>query len=198
MKTLSLTPQRAQTKATEKASTSPFGLFQKIFIFYWLFSLLGHYAEVIWAYVNHAITGQPLDYHIVSTVIPLAMPYGLGAIAVILLVWPLIKAHKINPVATLILNIIITSAVEYACAIILIIFTGHNYYWSYLDKPFNISGYVCLESGIVFGTAATIFIYFIYPFFEKIIQRFSRQQLNIIFWILLTTNITDLLYTSLK
>lgn len=177
---------------------TPFDTFKKIFIYYWLFSLVGHYGENVWAFSHHLVTGEPFKAHIVSTIIPLASPYGLGAIAVILLVWPLIKTHKINPFITFALNVIIAGIVEYLCAIIAVIFYGHNYFWDYSMKPFNINGFICLESVVVFGIAATIFIYFVYPFIEKIIKRFTKQQLSIIFWILFISYIADTIYTYTK
>lgn len=187
-----------KAKAKPSKLKTPFNTFKKIFLYYWLFSLVGHYGENIWAFSRHLITGEPYKAHIVSTIIPFASPYGLGAIAIILLVWPLIKSRKINPLIIFVLNVIIAGVVEYLCAVVAAALYGHNYFWDYSTKPFNIDGYICLESVLIFGIAATIFIYFIYPFIENIIQKLSRQQLNIIFWILFISYIIDLTYTYTK
>lgn len=172
-----------------------FGSFQKIFIYFWVFSLLGHYVEVVWSSSIQLINGSPLVIHPVSTIIPLAAPYGLGAIAVILLVWPLIKARKVNPLTVFVLNIIITGTVEYICAAIVILIFGHLAFWNYSKLPFNINGYVCLESATLFSIMATLFLYFIYPFSERIIQSINRRTISITFWILFIAYITDLLHS---
>lgn len=175
-----------------------FNFFKKIFILYWFFSLLGHYAENFWAFLNHIVTGDPYKEHIVSTIIPLASPYGLGFVLIILIVWPLIKSRRINPIAAFVLNSVIAAVTEYFSAAFVVMIYGRNDFWDYSMKPLNINGYICFESIVIFGIAATLFIYFIYPLIEKLIQRFNRRQINIIFWILFISYILDSIHTYTK
>jgi uncharacterized membrane protein len=172
-----------------------FVFFQKMFIFYWIFSILGHYVEVIWSQINHILVGQVYWSTAVPTILPISSPYGLGAIAVIILIWPLIKTHKIKPYAVLLLSIIVTGAVEYICALILTLFTGHNNFWDYSREPFNLNGFVCLQSATVFGAGTTLMIYYFYPFCERAIRRFDKKQIDVAFWIMLTTYLSDLIYS---
>jgi uncharacterized membrane protein len=172
--------------------------FQKIFIYFWVASILGHYLEVFWSFVNHYISGGHIWHPSTITLTPLAPPYGFGALAVILLSLPLIKRYKLNPLMTLILNILVTGAIEYLCAAFLVLTIGHNQYWNYSHQPFNISGYVCLQSAFMFGVAATLFLYFIYPLLEKLFMIFKKWQVKAIFWILFITFLADLLTTYIR
>jgi len=166
---------------------------QKIFIYFWVTSLLGHYLEVVWIYVMHQTTGSTLWKTTIPTVTPLAAPYGLGIVAVILLVVPLIRKYGLHPLGVFVLSTLITGTIEYLCALVLVLSTGHNRYWSYLDQPFNINGYVCLQSAVLFGAGATIFVYFVYPTLEKLVNGLQKKQRNAIFWLLFGSYSFDLL-----
>lgn len=180
------------------AQKTPFKFFQKLFIVYLVFSIVGHYGEVIWAEFIHLVSGGPLQQHIIPNIIPTAAPYGLGAIAVIMIVWPLVKKHKAHPTIVLLLNIIIVGIVEYVCAAVIVLFTGHNYFWDYSDQPFNLDGYICLGNTVIFGVAATLFIYFFYPLFKRTIEHFSKQQINAIFWVSIIAYTIDTFYGLYK
>lgn len=166
---------------------------QKIFLYYWITSILGHYLEIIWGYILHITTGAGLWVPNVSTTMPLAPPYGMGMIAIIVLVIPLIKKYKLNPLSVFILNVIVTGATEYFCALGLVMTLGHNNYWNYTNQPFNISGYVCLESAVLFSVAATAFVYFIYPVIEKFFKTIKTWQFNAIFWLIFIAYLADLI-----
>ncbi len=169
---------------------------QELFLYYWFFSLLGHYLEIIWAWLVYFVTDNPLSLPVTSLILPLAAPYGLGTVLVILIVLPLIRKYHIHPVITFATNIIVTGAAEYFCALMLVVFVGYNRYWDYSNQILNINGYVCLGSSFLFGIAATIFIYFVYPSCEKILNRISTNLINIMFWLLLSSYIADWVYSS--
>lgn len=171
---------------------------QELFLYYWVFSLLGHYLEIVWAWLVFFVNDSPLSLPVTSLMLPLAAPYGLGTVLIILIVLPLIRKYHINPAITFAMNAIIAGAAEYFCALMLVIFVGYNRYWDYSNQLLNINGYVCLGSSLLFGIVATIFIYFIYPLCEKILRRFSNKFINITFWLLFLSYIADWAYSSLK
>ncbi len=171
--------------------------FEKMFIYFWVVSLLGHYIELIWMQVN-VFNGHSAWRILDFTIIPLAPPYGLGMVMVILLVYPLVKRYKMSPVAVFILNIIVTSVIEYICAVIIVAIFGHNQFWNYSYLPFNLSGYICLGNSLLFGIAATFFIYWFYPAMEKILQLLSDKQFRTIFWILFVSYGLDLAVSIFK
>ena len=164
---------------------------QIIFIYFWVFSLLGHYLELIWAQIDSWINQKPLWQPLTYTIIPLAPPYGLGVVVIILLIIPLIKKYKLHVPGAFTLSVIMTGVVEYICATILINLTGHNSFWDYSGEPFNLQGKICLENCLLFGLAATFFIYVIYPSFNKLLRKLSSKQLKYIFWVLLITYSLD-------
>ena len=175
-----------------------FDLFKKIFLYYWFFSIVGHYGELVYSELLHIILNKPIGGHIISTLTPAASPYGLGAIAVLLIIWPLVKSHRIGPVGTFIASIFLTGVVEYICAVIVIIFAGYNPFWSYSDKFLNFNGQVCLESATIFGISATFAVYFVFPFTEKIYQAIAKNLLNILFWLLIASYTADAIYTYVR
>jgi uncharacterized membrane protein len=170
---------------------------EEIFIYYWIFSLAGHYLEIFWSYVNFWIRGGHLWMPTDVTIIPLAPPYGIGAIAVIAVVWPIVRKHRMHPITVTFLNVIIASVVEYLCAIYLVITFGKNIYWNYSHEPFNINGFICLQNSVLFGIGSTFFIYYIYPFFEKAMSKLKKYQMSIIFWILFLSYTIDLVHSFL-
>jgi hypothetical protein len=68
---------------------------QTLYIYFWLFALIGHYLEVFCAQFYHLFTGAPAWHPIIITAISLSAPYGLGVTAIILFIAPLVKNRKL-------------------------------------------------------------------------------------------------------
>lgn len=165
---------------------------QKLFIYFWVFSIIGHYLEKCIVAAYHLICNIPSQPDIPITFLPLSPPYGIGVAAIILFVIPLVKRYKPSPLTIYTFNVVIASLVEYLCAIIIILFIGHNYFWSYASIPFNLQGQISLYSSLIFGIAANIFVYSAYPFCENQFRRLNSLQTNIIFFALLIAYSIDL------
>lgn len=165
---------------------------KKIFLYFWITSLLGHYLEVIWIYIMHVTVDATLWKTTIPTITPLAAPYGFGMVAVILLVIPLIKKYKLHPLGVFVLNALVTGVIEYLCAFVLVLATGRNRYWDYSNEFLNINGYVCLKSAILFGIGATLFVYFVYPTLDKAVNGLRKRQFDAVFWLLFGSYIIDL------
>ncbi len=127
-----------------------------------------------------------------QTVIPQAAPYGLGIVAIILITMPLMKQYKLHPTAVFLLNIGVTTVVEYICALVVVLIYGQNSYWNYSALPLNYHGYISLGSSIVFAVLAMIFIYYIYPFCEKFLRPLKARQIRITFWVLFVIYVVNL------
>lgn len=165
---------------------------QELYIYFWVFALLGHYLELLGCFVYTLITGNPPWQPISVTVIPLSAPYGLGIVAIILFVVPLMRHYKLQPLSVFVLSIIAASIVEYASAMLVVIFEGQNKFWNYTNLPYNFDGQISLRTSVAFGILACLFVYGVYPFCEKLLARFKNHQINIIFWILLIAYLIDL------
>ncbi len=168
---------------------------EKLFIYFWLFSILGHYLEVVGAYLTHFITGNEMWHPATMTHIPLAVPYGLGAAAAILLAGDLAKNGKINALQVFAVNLIACSVIEYTCAAILVELYGYNKYWDYSDRFLNINGYICLEASLAFGVLATLFIYYAHPRLEDKLSRMTERQIEFIFAFMFVSYVLDAIIT---
>lgn len=169
--------------AMSKRCKKRWRLFMDLFIIFFVFSLFGHYIEVIWAITKHLAFGSNW-YPKISDMLPLAAPYGLGAVALVLLVWPAFGKHKKHPFTVLAMCSIITGAVEFLCAALLVLLYGKNYYWDYSKMPLNLFGFIHLSGCLAFGAISLIFLYFIYPNWKKIYDRLSDKTVSLVFWLL--------------
>ena len=171
---------------------------QKLFIYFWVIAVAGHYLERAWAIINRDFMGVPSWELIVPTFVPMAVPYGSGAVAVILVTVTLMKRFHLNPFAVFGINVVVAGFVEYMSAFFVVLFDGNNRYWNYSQHAFNINGYTCLESSLLLGMVATFFVYAAYPVFEKIFAKLKYKYLNVIFWVLLAVFVVDSLYAALR
>lgn len=171
-------------KLPEKGKKSIATFLQELFLYFWITSLIGHYLELVLSFLNQLIYGGRLWVPIIQTKIPISAPYGIGMVVVILVTLPLIRKYKLHPIGVFVLNTVVTGTVEYICAAVIVASVGYNRYWGYANQPFNINGYVCLKSAVIFGIGATLFIYLLYPLIEKLVAKLKHWQLNIIFWLL--------------
>lgn len=170
---------------------------QKLFIYFWVFSLIGHYLEIFIAELYHIATGNPAWQPIILTIIPLAAPYGLGIAAIIFFVIPLIKRFNLQPIVVLALCMIAASIVEYGSALFVTMIDGHNQYWNYINLPYNLNGWVSLRTSLGFGLLSVVFIYVIYPLCEKQFSSAKDKQISILFWVLFVIYCLDLIFTYL-
>jgi len=124
----------------------------------------------------------------------IAIPYGLGAVALLLLLYPLVQKKRIGFVATFFLSAIITATVEFLCAALIVAVVGHNDYWDYSSQPFNLLGYTCLETSLLFGVGSVIMLWLVFPWTEKLLTRIRERHINIAFWLLFIGYILSQIY----
>lgn len=164
-----------------------FEFFQELFLYFWFASLAGHFLEVIISNIYHYTMGTVIWHSKEKLIMSIAIPYGLGIVAVILTTLPLIKKYKLHPLGVFVINILITGMTEYLCALVIVWFVGCNYFWNYSNDFLNINGYVCLKTAVFFGAMATLFVYLIYPMTNKVIHKLHVWQITIIFWTVFIT-----------
>lgn len=157
--------------------------FKEIFIIFFVFSFLGHYLEVFWAIIK-SITINSIWYPVINDPIPLAAPYGLGAVAIVLFVLPLKEKKQLSKPWVFLLSALTAGVVEFLSALIVVIFYGNNPFWDYSNQPLNLFGFTSAWACFLFGIASLVFIYFVYPGYQKIMQKITKDQLKYIFWVL--------------
>jgi len=112
--------------------------------------------------------------------------YGFGVVSVLLLLTPL----KSNWFLLFICSLVITSALEFAVGFLLEKLF-HQKWWDYSKDRFNIKGYVCLYTSLVWGVACTVVVYFLQPLIDKAISYLPENLDVAITLILLTAIIAD-------
>jgi uncharacterized membrane protein len=170
---------------------------RNLFLYFWVFSFIGHIVELVWGLFEVAIGTRSWPSYQTIPLVAVAVPYGLGAVALRLIIYPLVRAKRVGLVATFLSGAIVTTTVEFICATLVVLFTGHNYFWNYSDRFANLFGYVCLENAILFGIGATIALKWVFPYTEKLLKTVPRRWLNITFWILFIGYILSQIYLRL-
>lgn len=153
---------------------------KELLIFVWAFSLFGHWLELAWSLTRWLVDNDDVWRPIDVTFLPLALPYGLGVVPLILVTVPLIRRFKPSPLLVFVLNTILTGVVEYLSAAVVVALFGRNQFWDYSEDPYNLNGYVCLKSASAFGVAGTVFVYFLYPTCDRLLRRLSDRVITVL------------------
>lgn len=184
------TDARAESIMDDSISWYSLTFLWRLFLYFWVWGILGHFLEVVWVLFTH----DGFNPYNIPTITPLAVPYGLSTVAVILLISPIYKKFKHpNILLIFIFSTIVTCAVELLSAVIIVAFCGDNPFWNYSAVPYNFHGYICLKNVLIFGLVATIFIHFVFPLTERFIKKHSARLINDLSVLLFTTYIIDLL-----
>jgi uncharacterized membrane protein len=159
------------------------------FIYFWVFSFVGHLAEYLWYFVvGYLDPATGLDPANLPFFV-LAAPYGFGVIGILWFILPIIRKRHIGVVKVFVLSTLITTVIEFICALMLVVAMGHNPYWDYSRDFLNLFGFTCLRNSIAFGFASLAFIYFVFPFTDRLAKRLSPRFLNVVFWVLFVSYI---------
>ncbi|MCL2174077.1 putative ABC transporter permease [Candidatus Saccharibacteria bacterium] len=183
----------AEVTGTVELSWRQPQFWRNLFFYLWGFSFLGHVAEIFWALLGNAFGWRETP----ASTIPLfaiAAPYGLGAVALLLLLYPLVQKKRIGPVVAFAASVLITTVIEFLCAMLLVAIFGHNSFWDYSGRFMNLGGYVCLGNSLMFGLGSVVMLWWIFPGVEKILGRVRERYLNIIFWVLFIGYILSQIY----
>lgn len=155
------------------------------FLIYWAFSFIGHLMEYVWLFTLYQFGEQSAGQALQNLpFFVIAAPYGLGALALVWFLYPVIQKRQLKVLDTFVLSVIITTVIEFICALLVVLVMGSNPYWDYSDQPFNLFGFVCLRNSIAFGAVSVLFIYILFPYTLKIMKKLGEFRLNIIFWFL--------------
>lgn len=149
------------------------------FLIYWFFALVGHILEILWV-------SRPMLFGLPPTnVLPLfvvAAPYGFGALALIWLVYPLVRENKSNAWGIFGLSCLLGGAIELLCGLAIMAWSPDhiNHYWDYSDRPFNLWGQICLGNCLAFGVAAVPGVYWAFPIFNNVLNYLDKKYSQLI------------------
>lgn len=105
--------------------------------------------------------------------------YGYGALLILL-----IKNLIAQPTGSYTANLLVVVLISILVVTLLEFLTGyfmekifHKKWWNYSDRIWNIKGYVCLESSLVWGIFIVVFILFLHPSVSMFLLDLSNQSL---------------------
>ena len=124
---------------------------------------------------------------------PFCPIYGTGAIIMILF----LKKFSNNLILLFFVSIIVFTIWEYIVGMLLEkIF--HTKYWDYSDNKFNFQGRICLMNSIFWGILGVVFIKYIHPFIENVVQKIDIRILTVIYSIIALGMLVDMIRSIIK
>ena len=168
----------------------------KLVIYFALYAVVGWLYEVFlevvvyhWGFSNRGVLFGPW--------LPV---YGVGALAFLVLVYPLIKKKEYKkrllwiPVVFL-LCMLIATAIELVTSYALEAIIGYWPWQTYADYKINFQARIALSPSVRFGLGGVLFLYVLQPLFEKITSGLSGKAVNRTALVLIILFAADLLYT---
>lgn len=159
--------------------------FYQLLWLYMIYSFIGWCGEVVVAavkrhrFVNRgAVSG------------PFCPIYGLGA-AVVAVFFPELKG---NPLFLFLGGMVVNTFVEYVTGRIMEM-SLHKKWWDYSDQKFNLGGYVCLKTSVLWGICTVLMIYVLNPVFIGLVGLIPKLWGEIILWVLFGLLIVDFIGT---
>lgn len=159
--------------------------FYQLLWLYMIYSFIGWCGEVVVAavkrhrFVNRgAVSG------------PFCPIYGLGA-AVVAVFFPELKG---NPFFLFLGGMVVNTFVEYVTGRIMEM-SLHKKWWDYSDQKFNLGGYVCLKTSVLWGICTVLMIYVLNPVFTGLVGLIPKLWGEIILWVLFGLLIVDFIGT---
>lgn len=159
-----------------------------LFLYFFLYAVIGWSCEVVFCsipkkkFINRGFLNGPYC--------PI---YGVGAIIIVSVLGPYIN----DPVSVFFVAVVSTSILEYITSWAMEKLF-HAKWWDYSNHTFNINGRVCLKNSLLFGVMGLALMYFVHPFVERFISRFSPFWLEIIATSLAVLMISDIITSTLE
>ena len=168
-------------------------------IYFTLYSVIGWIYEVFlevvvyrWGFTNRGVLFGPY-----------CPVYGFGALAFLLLVYPIIRDRSYRerlkwvPVVFL-LCMLIATAIELGTSYALEALTGSWPWQTYADYRINFQARIALSPSVRFGLGGVLFLYVLQPAFEKLTGRLSDRTSRNLAIALLCMFAVDMAFTYLK
>ncbi|MBQ9059343.1 MAG: putative ABC transporter permease [Atopobiaceae bacterium] len=160
-----------------------------LMIYFIVFSLLGHWAEMLFCQliVAGVFMGgyDPTNTMLWSQWLFPFTAEGAALVAIVLILHPtarwLLKktGGRVLPalVLSFLLNALVSTAIDFTTGMVS---NQHYELWDYRDMPFNFMGQVCLQNSIVYSIAATLIVWLVYPLMDRALRRAPRGVVNAI------------------
>lgn len=124
---------------------------------------------------------------------PICPIYGIGAIIMITILSKLSN----NLILLFVASVVILTFWEYVVGIFLEK-TFHTKYWDYSNHKINFQGRICLSNSIYWGILGVVFVKYIHPFMQEIIEKINIDILYFVVAILSLVFIIDVITSIVK
>lgn len=101
---------------------------------------------------------------------------------------------KGNPLFLFLGGMVVNTFVEYVTGRIMEM-SLHKKWWDYSDQKFNLGGYVCLKTSVLWGICTVLMIYVLNPVFTGLVGLIPKLWGEIILWVLFGLLIVDFIGT---
>lgn len=172
---------------------------KKYFLYFMMYACFGWFYEVFlevvvyrWGFTNRGVLFGPY-----------CPVYGVGALAFLFLVYPIIKNKILKeklfyiPIIFL-LCMLIATTIELLTSYICEFFIGSWPWQTYADYKYNFQARIALSPSLRFGLGGVLFLYILQPLFEKIVGKLESKKLNVIFGVIFSIFILDFFVLVLK
>ena len=183
--------QRDLEKHINYYQPKTWAFWRNLIIYFCVFSVVGHWMEA--GYCTLIRFGLlPGIYDPASQIwsdwlYPFCV-YGFGAVACVLLLFPIknflekkIGSRIVPLLISFAINALVCTLIELAMGLMLNqpLPDGTLPLWDYSDMFCNFMGQVCLQNAIAFGIVATLMTWVIYPGLESLIRKIPKDLMNI-------------------
>ncbi len=161
---------------------------RNMIIYFVVFSVLGHWLEA--AYCQLIRLGiAPGEFHPENTMLwrDWFYPYPMHGFAVVLMglvLYPIFAKFKktfkhrwLAYLASYGVNVLTVTLIELVGGLM---FNAQLQNWDYTNMPFNFLGQVCLTNSLLFGVAASVIAWWVYPMLERLTMRVRPATMNIV------------------
>lgn len=172
-----------------KTNYRSWAFWRNIIIYYCFFSLAGHWMESAFCMLIRAGIA-PGEVNLNNTMLwrdwfyPFPME-GFAVVLIALFLYPLFvklrnsfKVPAIGYAISFLINALVCVAIEYTMGCIV---NADHHLWDYSNMFLNLNGQVCLQNGALFGLAASIICWIVYPLLERLLARVPRNVMNLVF-----------------
>ena len=193
-------------------SPKTFAFWRNLFLYFYVFSLLGHFLEVAYSAFRVLVFGSQPFVTLMPSMVPLSPPYGIGAIILVVLAAPILqpirkrfnklKHHWLTNILFILITFVVVTllmaGVEIASGFFCIAIWGYNPFWHYSGPQAFFDGTVYLTNTLLFGLIGTFVLLAVIPPAQRFLARSKQRTLTIVFWVLLITYAADLTTTMLN
>lgn len=133
---------------------------------------------------------------------PYCPVYGFGALAFLILIYPLIKDRPLKErlvriPLVFILSLLIATSLELATSYILEAVTGSWPWQTYKSYAVNFQGRIALSPSVRFGIGGVLFLYVLQPLFEKAVHALGEKRVRLLAVLSIIILAADLIHVFL-